>query len=79
MTGKELGQQSIAPHRVDHDPVTSHFTGGLTKREHFAGLAMQGLLTTSGFSSQISLRVCSRLAEQAVKQADALLEELAKE
>ena len=43
--------------------------GGLTKREYFAGLAMQGLLKTK------SVVVAAKMA---VSSADALLEELEK-
>ena len=43
---------------------------GLTKREHFAGLAMQGLIR-HGWQAQ-------ETAETAVMFADALLEELEK-
>jgi hypothetical protein len=43
---------------------------GLTKREHFAGLAMQGLLA-AGFSGKYTTKY-------APEHADALLAELAK-
>lgn len=49
--------------------------GGLTKREYFAALAMQGLVTMGwGVDSLLPER-----AEFAVANADALLAELAKE
>jgi len=41
---------------------------GLTKREYFAGLAMQGILSNHGVHSDI--------AKWAVEQADSLLKEL---
>jgi hypothetical protein len=46
---------------------------GLTKREHFAAMAMQGLLasTESHYSSV-------NISQQSVKMADALLNELEK-
>ncbi len=44
--------------------------GGLTKREHFAALAMQGLLGQGGY------RRPAVIAEDAVSAADALLAEL---
>jgi len=44
---------------------------GLTKREHFAGLAMKGLISTSRYTSE-------QVTEQAVKYADELLQELDK-
>jgi len=46
---------------------------GLTKREYFAGLIMQGLCACADLA--LSRKV---LAEEAVKQADALLAELEK-
>jgi hypothetical protein len=59
---------------------------GLTKREHFAGLAMQGLLANSGgviqSNSQSGFGWCncddSQLAELSVTCADALLAALDK-
>jgi len=45
-------------------------TFGLTKREHFAGLAMQGLLAHYGNANAESCAPC------AVALADALLKEL---
>ena len=53
---------------------------GLTKREHFAGLAMQGLLTDTKWLSGVhSDHVLSATAKQAASLADALLAELDKE
>ena len=46
---------------------------GLTKRERFAMAAMQGLCTTGGYHNYADL------AHDAVRNADALLAELAKE
>ena len=48
------------------------FYNGLTKREYFAGLAMQGILA-DGQTDEIKF-----IAQAAVKVADALLEELSK-
>ena len=45
---------------------------GLTKREHFAGLAMQAILTKGDISNQ------SEVASDALAYADALLAELDK-
>ena len=45
-------------------------SNGLTKREHFAGLAMQGLLASGDFAD------VSYTAVESVKQADALLKAL---
>ena len=45
---------------------------GLTKREYFSAMAMQGLLAQNGYSRM------DILASDAVEQADAILEELEK-
>lgn len=49
-------------------------TGGLTKREYFAGLAMQGLLTCTMDTDCTIPELCA----DAVTAADALLKELEK-
>jgi hypothetical protein len=46
---------------------------GLTKREYYAGLAMQGIIASKQYLFP------ANVAEQAILQADALLEELSKE
>lgn len=46
--------------------------GGLTKREYFAAMAMQGLMA-SDFHGEIGFDACALVA---VKQADALLKAL---
>jgi hypothetical protein len=53
----------------------SYAQGGLTKREYFAGLAMQGLLVNIGRNTCYTE---GDVADLAVKSADALLAELAK-
>jgi hypothetical protein len=50
---------------------------GLTIREHFAGLAMQGLCANS--HDTLAAADGDRIAAYAVAQADALIAELAKE
>lgn len=47
---------------------------GLTIREHFAGLAMQGLLASPSYDGQ----QFTTIAHDAVEAADALIAELAK-
>jgi hypothetical protein len=54
---------------TEQSTLTSVGTTGLTKREHFAGLAMQGLLAHYGDSDAYSI-------VSAVRYADALLKEL---
>ena len=48
---------------------------GLSKREHFAGLAMAAMLTATDMDGQWK-GIDADCAEQAVKEADALLAEL---
>ncbi len=62
--------------RIDSmlDPNGSFTQYGLTKREYFAGLAMQGMFSQHGFL----LKNTKELTEIAVKCADALLETLSK-
>lgn len=52
------------------DLTTFHY--GLTKREYFAGLAMQGLLGSGRRYTDMP----KQIAEAAVKQADELLKQL---
>jgi hypothetical protein len=50
-----------------------HFDHGLTKREYFAAMALQGLLVMAKDDDSMQF-----LARQSVKMADALIEELNK-
>ena len=56
--------------------------GGITKREHFAGLAMQGLLSNSKMGDSdlhdSAAEWVADIAETSVEYADALLKELEK-
>lgn len=64
-----------ALHMPDYDDASNDELiprNGLTKREHFAALAMQGLMGLS-----VSLDAI-QIAEAAIDQADALLAELEK-
>jgi hypothetical protein len=74
---ENMGNESAYPH-----PDASCLHPGLTKREYFAGLAMQGLLSNPGGPVQAncsngwqSTTNCSRadVAGEAVAYADALL------
>ena len=55
---------------------------GLTKREHFAGLAMQGLLSSAHMGDSVlhdsAAEWVADIAETSVEYADALLKELEK-
>jgi len=59
-----------------HD-TREHFRQGLTKREYFAGLAMQGLLATGATYGGVTNDNIS-LSRNATQVADALLKELEK-
>jgi len=68
----ENGKQGAFPKRADGAPQT-----GLTKREYFAGLAMQGLLHT--YNGQLPVNeIADAFAMESVIMADALLAELKK-
>ena len=57
---------------VKHGLVEHYKTiNGLTKREHFAGLAMQGMLANSGVEL-----TCEERSKYCVMSADAILKEL---
>lgn len=74
MSPKELGARYVSPVSAEHDRDacgSSYGETGITLRQHFAGLAMQGL-AGSGYDSLLA-------AEIAVCHADALLAELAKD
>jgi hypothetical protein len=78
----EKGNEPINPiyglnnQLFENDEHAQHFLGnkvsGLTKREYFAGLAMQGLLAQDSWASE------KVLAENAIIYADELLKQLEK-
>jgi len=59
--------------QVAEDGNTKHYANGhgLTKREHFAGLAMQGILANHQYKGSVD-----HFAECSVEYADALLKAL---
>lgn len=61
---------------LTHQCVTESL--GLTKREHFAGLAMQGILSNSGLVGRMDDGAIEWVAKSAFRAADALLAELEK-
>ena len=63
----ENGKQGAFPKRADGAPQT-----GLTKREYFAGLAMQGICA----NVQNWSRNTDEIITASIKMADALLKEL---
>lgn len=86
----ENGKLPIYPHVNDEGYSTARLMpnnefvslDGLTKREHFAAMAMQGFLSNSMYSKILQGNndepVPSYLAELSVNIADALLAELEK-
>jgi hypothetical protein len=67
----------------DHIMVSNEKSTGLTKREYFAGLAMQGLLTRvpkrhNVEKTDLGILESIRIAEESVIMADKLLAELDK-
>ena len=60
---------------VETEAVRESVSLGLTKREYFAGLAMQGLISKTGFTTTYENKQ-KNLAQEAVKFADSLLSEL---
>lgn len=75
MDAKKLGQQPI--NAIGPEGTYGFGNAGLTKREHFAAMAMLGLSANS--SPQVSTWDATKTAECAVSFADALLAELARE
>lgn len=76
---EKLGQEPVTPdlehYRDDcyDDQAYYHLNGGLTKRELFAAMAMQGYC-----AGVIGLQDRDDVAKLAVEQADALLDTLSK-
>lgn len=60
------------PHALGDITTYQHIDCGLTKREYFAAIAMQGLVTYVDLSVE-------KTAEISVRQADALINELNKD
>lgn len=90
MDGKELGNQAAHPwirHGSERGVEWKESEPGMTLRQHFAGLAMQAMELKSDWNrSSDDLRPgcgadkeAAHMAKAAVRYADALLAELAKE
>jgi hypothetical protein len=70
----ENENQPINPHLVHtHSGEVQEYSKGLTKREYFAGLAMQGMLSNPATYGDREIMMI-----EAVKNADSLLLELDK-
>lgn len=61
------------------EQVNTVVKGGLSKREYFAGLAMQGVISNTDILKTSGMACEKDIAQLAIKAADALLAELAKE
>ncbi len=67
-----MSQDNVFPFELASKNGGYEITGGLTKREYFAGCALQGLIVKGGWPHSRGL------AKAAVHHADLLLEELNK-
>jgi hypothetical protein len=68
--------EPINPHLVyTHSGEVQEYSKGLTKREYFAGLAMQGLLASCS-NALITENILKQLPILSVQFADSLLSEL---
>lgn len=88
MNAKELGAQKTVPTLRQHDErnymqakaagieLQPYLEGGLTKRELFAAMLMQEIVGNNEFSPDRREQEC---ASDAIRYADALLAELAKD
>ena len=69
---------------LEHAPYDIFTHPGITKREYFAGLAMQGMVSNKDIDLAVGESVLSRkqviedYAQTSLRLADALLEKLAK-
>ena len=66
MSTTKSGRKSVYPHSATEQ-------SGMTLREHYAGLAMQGIVAHYGVGDEVD---DERMASMALRQADALLEAL---
>jgi hypothetical protein len=78
ITGNEPASPKIASEILDNNLVNIYSSNGLTIRQHFAAMAMQGLLACPepDPNNPLSLK---EFAAAAVKCADALIAELNRE
>ena len=57
-------------------PSPAFSEGGLTKREHIVIAAMQGLLSRQDSQKELLVSDVSRISEESIIMADALIKEL---
>lgn len=73
----EYANKPVHPHAVVTETVRPVQHAGVTLREHFAGLAMLGLLASE--SEDHGFYPPQKLADAAAERADALIERLARD
>ena len=74
---KDIADADYAKQYTDWHIKTGGFARDMTLRDHFAGLAMQGLLSYAATSGKYA-PPDDELAREAYKMADAMLKERAK-
>ena len=79
MNNADMPASPTSPNDSDPEWAAAR-SGGLTKREYFAGLAMQGLCSNSHLATpgSISVDVVDVITDSAIKHADRLLKKLNK-
>ena len=75
MAQQTIGNESAFPDVNHENPQFSYPTYGLTKREYFASMALQGMVSRMGIDA---LKDKSFVVENSVKYADMLIEQLNK-
>ena len=76
MDAKKNGQELAFPFVETREMQGESISFGLTKREHFAAMAMQGILANRGMIDQPDRASVKWVAERAIASADALLRAL---
>jgi len=87
MSNKKLtGEEPINPTYFDEgfQPKFTHCGEGLTKREYFAAMAMQGMMANPAIMEAVTVsefivgNASERIGSMSIKYADALITELTK-
>ncbi len=65
-------------HPTDPRGVVREHSNGISLRAHFAGLAMQGILSKLGGLTEADSSFIDRISQNAVWQADSIIRELNK-
>ena len=71
-----MGKGNQLIHSFNHSENYQGNFEGLTKREYFAGLAMQGLLTRTDGNPVVGISESERIVSESVIMADKLLKQL---